>query len=331
MLTHIRVRGYSEQTQLKPYFTTEFIHEKSEAWHFRVDIESNILRRTKYVDMLSAKDSRKDTYDETIDDNNIKVERRDSSFIGSTTFTLIVFDKSIYYEGHLFTAQDSNYKAIGRSNRNFQQAHSHQDISEFGDWGSDFLPRKSYTDLTFLPLAFPSDSNYYGGEVPTLNWTTSKSVVKYEMQLSKDSLFQEIVIDSIVSLTPFNIPSITGGKYFWRVRVRNSVGEGMWSNVARLKYSLVNSVAADHTQFIKIFPNPASNNLIFSFFVNKPSNVTLKLYDIFEKEIATLIENKILSDTQSMEFSTTNIPTGTYHCRLQIGQAVYSQKVIVLH
>ncbi len=64
----------------------------------------------------------------------------------------------------------------------------------------------------------------------TLDWNETSNAVSYQLQLDDDSRFRSPLIDEIVETSDRLLENPDSGKYYWRVRALNAVGEyGAWS------------------------------------------------------------------------------------------------------
>jgi hypothetical protein len=81
--------------------------------------------------------------------------------------------------------------------------------------------------------------------------------------------------------------------------------------------------------FHPIFPNPVNNMVHFSFTLINPAKTSLNVYDLQGKKTATIVLGDFSSGKYEYNFSTENLPSGTYICRLVAGVNEYSQKMIV--
>lgn len=66
-------------------------------------------------------------------------------------------------------------------------------------------------------------------------------------------------------------------------------------------------------------PNPSKEKANIEFMLSKEVSVSVRLYDINGQELLTLIENKILSNFQSIELNTSDFANGTYIVRVDAG------------
>jgi hypothetical protein len=60
------------------------------------------------------------------------------------------------------------------------------------------------------------------------------------------------------------------------------------------------------------------------------TNVILKVYDIFGREITTLINKKFDAGEHSIQFNANDLPTGVYFYRLQAGNFIEQKKMILI-
>jgi hypothetical protein len=97
-----------------------------------------------------------------------------------------------------------------------------------------YPPSKTILSLLQKPkLLLPLSGSLYSVKngVP-LTWDTVKLIDRYHIEVSYDSLFNTLSIDTLISGAQLYVPSLKKiTKYFWRVSGLNSDGEGIWSDV----------------------------------------------------------------------------------------------------
>ena len=330
MLSSILPSYLTEEYQLQPYFPNEFIIIWDSRWQFRADLESRITKHLSTVLLISGSESRRFHTIDSTDEKHNRTHHGDTTSL-SEIFTLDIYGRIISYPEtawYQISSLDSQYKPIAQT---IYDAHSHGTFKSKGDWGSSFPPRPEYFHLTFTPTPFPKDSNYFGNDIIKLFWSESTAEVKYEIQVSRDSSFQIILLDSSVSHSGFNFQNVTDNKYFWRVRIKNSVGQGLWSNSAHFQYFLINGVKEQKLFKYSVYPNPLSTKTIFSFTLPQEQFTTLKIYNFLGNEIATIVNGKLPAGDQRIEFDASHLPSGMYYYRLQIGDHVETMPMIVAH
>ena len=85
------------------------------------------------------------------------------------------------------------------------------------------------------------------------------------------------------------------------------------------------------------YPNPFNPTTIIKYSIpvvdenfSSTTNVTLKIYDILGKEIATLVNEEKLSGNYSIEFNAKNLTSGIYYCRIISNNYSSTKKMILL-
>ena len=102
-----------------------------------------------------------------------------------------------------------------------------------------------------------------------------------------------------------------------------------------ITYSL--STSAEQTASIPLqtrlernYPNPFNPSTAISFQLSAVSRVTLKVYDMLGKEVATMIEREMPAGMHSVAWSAGNLPSGVYIYRLVAGGYVESRTMQLL-
>jgi|GEM_PF-4418933 len=79
------------------------------------------------------------------------------------------------------------------------------------------------------------------------------------------------------------------------------------------------------------YPNPFNPVTTIGFSLAAVSNVTLNVYDILGKEVATLIHSRLMDKgTHEVEFDAGNLESGIYFSRLAVGKKTQIQKMLLL-
>ena len=78
------------------------------------------------------------------------------------------------------------------------------------------------------------------------------------------------------------------------------------------------------------YPNPFNPTTKINYTIPKTGLVTLKVYDILGKEIATLVNEVKNTGSYIVEFNGSNLPSGTYFYRLEAGDYVNVKKMLFI-
>ena len=83
---------------------------------------------------------------------------------------------------------------------------------------------------------------------PQLKWESNLNADTYQIQVATDSLFQNKVLDSVLSRNLFNISQLDSNKqYYWRVRQQNICGESSFSDPFTFKTTTISCVEVSST------------------------------------------------------------------------------------
>ena len=125
------------------------------------------------------------------------------------------------------------------------------------------------------------------------------------------------------------------------VKVEVSDPGGNQSSVLRadaVKIGMVDeSLAADDNdtspkeyQLSQNYPNPFNPLTVINYQVPKEGMVTIKIYNVLGKEIATLVNEYKKSGRYHTEFNGSGIASGVYIYRIQAGEYTASRKMVLL-
>jgi len=78
------------------------------------------------------------------------------------------------------------------------------------------------------------------------------------------------------------------------------------------------------------YPNPFNPSTVISYQLPMTTNVSLKIYDLLGKEIATLVNEKQSAGWKEVEWNAHNISSGIYFYKLQAGNFVETKKMMVI-
>ncbi|MHB9041582.1 MAG: T9SS type A sorting domain-containing protein, partial [Melioribacteraceae bacterium] len=83
-------------------------------------------------------------------------------------------------------------------------------------------------------------------------------------------------------------------------------------------------------QLSQNYPNPFNPTTTISFLIPRTEFVSLKVYDLLGREVATLVNEEKLPGHYEVEFNGMNLPSGVYFYRLQAGNFSQTKKLLLL-
>ncbi len=78
------------------------------------------------------------------------------------------------------------------------------------------------------------------------------------------------------------------------------------------------------------YPNPFNPSTVIGYQLSAVSHVTLKVYDVLGREVATLVDEVQKMGSYEVEFDGSRLPSGVYFYRLQAGTYSRTKKLVLL-
>jgi len=78
------------------------------------------------------------------------------------------------------------------------------------------------------------------------------------------------------------------------------------------------------------YPNPFNPETRFEFSVSRFANVSLKVYDVLGREVATIVNEELLPGEYTRTWDATSIPSGIYFYRMTAGRFAETRKLVIL-
>jgi hypothetical protein len=190
---------------------------------------------------------------------------------------------------------------------------------------------------------FPENNYYF--EYPNVKfmWQIASEVISYRLQVSKESLFNDVIVDSAGMKDTFLVVGpLTGHtKYYWRVGTLSSDGKEYWSSIFNFSLILREDKVEPITTFslYQNYPNPFSQNTKIKYSLTSGSTntsavilwpVQIKIFNILGEEVATYASKWQPDGIYEIEFMSRDLVNGIYIYRVQAGGYIESKKMILL-
>jgi photosystem II stability/assembly factor-like uncharacterized protein len=108
-------------------------------------------------------------------------------------------------------------------------------------------------------------------------------------------------------------------------------GKGVWLNSSLVTKTREKSLDIPHAFLLsQNYPNPFNPSTIIQFSLPKPAVVTLGVFDILGREVASLVKGKLQTGTHTVLFEAYDLPNGVYFYRLQAGEFIQQRKMLLL-
>jgi hypothetical protein len=78
------------------------------------------------------------------------------------------------------------------------------------------------------------------------------------------------------------------------------------------------------------YPNPFNPSTTISFLLPQREHVTLKVFDVLGREVATLVDGELNAGEHSVNFNAEWIPSGVYFAQMKAGNVVQRIKMVLM-
>ena len=130
------------------------------------------------------------------------------------------------------------------------------------------------------------------------------------------------------------------GRYV-RLLAKSEVNGNEWASAAEINILVEGDISSVNDQLSdnnlpksyslgQNYPNPFNPATVIKFSVPRGQHVTLKVYDLLGREVATLVNEAKSAGTYTVEFDASQLTSGIYMYRIQAGKFSSTKKMILL-
>jgi hypothetical protein len=208
-------------------------------------------------------------------------------------------------------------------------------VMKFNDQAMQAMYENNFGIPTVPQLLSPPHNARLDTGTVSFAWQkASESDTLYWHELSTDSLFAVVTIDSTITGTMCERSDLGAGRYWWRVRAK---GTGEWtsySDARRFDLTLTNlsagaSIPANLT-LDQNYPNPFNPSTTIRYGVPERMHVTLSVFSVLGQHVADLVNGVQEAGYHGVQFDAAGMATGIYLCRIQAGASVETKKLLLL-
>lgn len=241
----------------------------------------------------------------------------------STSF--YIRDSSNHSFTMLPTTYDNNLNKLTATVRSFGEiVFGEPDVTPSANVPIPFEPEK-YNTLNIME----KDSVY-------LKWTGQGLYDFFRVQVSKDSMFSGILLDTTLKSSFLTIGNLDSTNYYWRVSSIVNSSNSDWTNVWEFKVEIITGVDYNNNLLPKEyylsqnFPNPFNPSTSIVFSIPSAQLVVLEVYDILGQQVKTLINNEMRAGNYKFNFNADDLSSGIYFYKLRAGSFSQVKKMILL-
>ena len=205
-----------------------------------------------------------------------------------------------------------------------------------GQTRSLFHPYKGADEADFpLPVELSSFTSSVRNNNVMLNWTTASETNNSGFDVERSFVNNEWSKVNFVkghgnSNTPQNYSyedrNLNSGKYKYRLKQTDFNGNYEY-------YNLSNEVVIGMPEKYSLsqnYPNPFNPTTNLEFGIPDLGFVSLKIYDISGKEVATIVNSVLNPGIYKYEFDGSNLASGAYIYKITAGQYSFTKKMLLL-
>jgi hypothetical protein len=190
-----------------------------------------------------------------------------------------------------------------------------------------------------LPVELTSFTTSTANKKVTLNWQTATEVNNYGFDIERTvetlhaTSLQWSKIGFIQGNGNSNSPKNysftdipTGGTEFkYRLKQIDLDGKYEYSDVVNVTLAAPANFAIEQN-----FPNPFNPTTSIQYQVSGTSNVTIKVYDVLGKDVATLVNETKTPGKYEVKFDGSTLSSGIYFYKLTAGDFIQTKKLILM-
>ena len=170
----------------------------------------------------------------------------------------------------------------------------------------------------------------------TMKWNSVANATGYELQISRDTSFTAVVLDTTVTDTTVTLSAPLGpsAKYYWHVAASNLGLSGSYSAVDSFTtgtgIDAVNERGAVPTKFelMQNYPNPFNPSTTIKISLAHAGTMSLKIYDVLGQLVKVVDRGYKSAGEYAYQVDMAPFSSGVYFYSLREGAEVITKKMI---
>ncbi len=205
----------------------------------------------------------------------------------ATKYHVQVSDDKEFYT-HLYNVKDIIDDYFEYDSLSYNKKYFWRIGAEFNNQSIMWSEKRWFvTELKPPTIISPEHNSSGNPKSELLKWTEEDGAIEYDIRLSDDSFFNNIILDiknNSANEFPYDLSdSLT---YYWMVKAINDTNESQWSTV--YKFATSSTIDVSDNQINDNFwinPNPVHCYATLNFSIEKNSFVTIRIIDLLGMEL----------------------------------------------
>jgi len=172
---------------------------------------------------------------------------------------------------------------------------------------------------------------------PLLEWNASNRAEYYDLQLTDNISFEDLVIDiQQINETQIQVGNELEGNttYNWRVRAGNEAGYSDWSEILQFTTEMTTSTElADLPKEFSLeqnYPNPFNPTTTVTFMVPESSHVTVEVFNVVGQRVSELVNGQLNGGVHKLTFDASSLSSGIYLIRMRTSEHIFTRKMTLV-
>jgi hypothetical protein len=171
-----------------------------------------------------------------------------------------------------------------------------------------------------------------------LRWSPSPFSDFTEIEQSSDPDYEDnYKVSTVLSDSLFIVPASGSSEVYVRLRSGNNIGYSEYVNRTFRVASTVDIESGNNEglpaerESLRIYPSPFSGSTTVDFELSRTARVRIMATDLLGRQVATLVGGEIKSfGHHTVQFNADGLASGTYLIRMEAGDFVVTQQVVLL-
>lgn len=207
-------------------------------------------------------------------------------------------------------------------------------------WSNNWSFTTAYSTSLGIPELLLPENNAQdvAGDTVFFDWKNVEGVESYRLEIAKTNDFETLYNSDTTSyslaLVPLN--AAEGTTFFWRVRSLADGDSSYWSDTWSFTTEQITALenkgqGLTSYYLMQNYPNPFNPSTLIQYYLAKNSRVTLNIYDITGRLVATLVNGMQNQGQHTVTFNAEHLPSGVYYYRISTSTGFrQSRKMILL-